>query len=47
MRANLVPLNRNIELIVADSNNHNLTDREWLSSGIMNTFWGPIVSIID
>ena len=40
MRANLAPLHRNIELIVANSNDYDLTDREWLPGRIMNAFWG-------
>ena len=34
-------------MIVADSNDHDLTDSEWLSSRILNAFWRLIISIID
>jgi len=47
MKAKLALLNRNIELIVANSNDYNLTNGKWLSSGILNAFWGQIASIID
>ena len=46
MRSKLAKLHRNIELIFADSGDHNLTEREQLPGGIMNAFWGLIVSII-
>jgi len=47
MKAKLALLNRNIELIVADSNDYDLTDGKWLPGRILNIFWGLIVSIID
>ena len=40
MKAKLALLNRNIELIVADSNDHDLTDGKQLPSRILNVFQG-------
>ena len=37
----------NIEMITADSSDHNLTDYEWLPGGLMTAFWGLIVSVIN
>ena len=47
IKAKLALLNRNIELIVANSNDHDLTDDEWLSGRILNVFWRPIILVID
>ena len=47
MRSKLAKLHQNIELISADSGDYDLTERDQLPGGIMNAFWGPIVSIID
>ena len=47
IKEKLALLNRNIELIVANSNDYDLTDSEWLPSGILNVFWRLIVLIID
>ena len=47
IKAKLALLNRNIELIVADSNDHDLTDSKWLPGRILNAFWGLIALIID
>ena len=47
MKAKLASLNKNIEWIVANSNNYGLTNSKWLPSGILNAFWGLIISITN
>ena len=47
IKAKLALLNRNIELIVADSNDHNLIEGEQLPRGILNVFQEPIILVLD
>ena len=47
MKSKLCQLDRNIELIVGDSGDHDLTKSDWLPGGILTTIWGPIISLYD
>ena len=47
MRSKLVRLNRNIKLITANTKDYDLIEYDWLPGGIMNGFWGNIVSMIN
>jgi len=38
MKNKLRTLHRNIEIILADSLDHSLTDSDWLPGGILTTF---------
>lgn len=47
MKQKLINIHQNIEIIVANSIDHELTDNEWLPGGILIAFWGPIVLVLD
>ena len=47
MRNKLSKLNKNIELIIADSRDYELTSIDQLPGGIITCLWGQIVLIIN
>ena len=47
MKRKLLALNRNLELITADSSNHELTDSDWLLGRVLTGFWGTCTSTLD
>ena len=47
MRNKLSKLNKNIELIIADSRDYELTSIDQLPGGVITCLWRQIVSMID
>ena len=43
----LKPLYWNIQIVVTNSNDHELTDSDWLLGGLLTGIWGNVASMVD